>query len=69
VYALILGNIFGRKIRWLIGSSLSGFHTLAIPKHVFALWLAMRNRLSTGDRLASWCFNGNGMENCERLFF
>jgi hypothetical protein len=69
VYALILGNIFGRKIRWLISSSLSGFHTLAIPKHVFVLWLAMQNRLSTGDHLASWGFKGNGMENLEHLFF
>jgi hypothetical protein len=37
----------------------------------------MRNRLSTGDCLASWGFNGNvqclfcrnGMDSCEHLFF
>jgi hypothetical protein len=77
MYTLILGNIFGRKIRWLIGGSLSSFHTLYIPKYAFVLWLAIRNRLSIGDRLANWGFNENvqclfrrnGIENCEHLFF
>jgi len=29
MYALILRIIFGRKIRWLIDGSLSGFHTIS----------------------------------------
>jgi len=35
MYALmILGNIFGRKMRWVIGGSLSGFHMLSSYMHL-----------------------------------
>lgn len=36
----------------------SMFLELAIPKHVFVLWLAMRDSLSAGERLMQWGFNG-----------
>lgn len=31
---------------------------LSIPRHRFILWLAIKNRLSTGDRLVAWGYNG-----------
>ncbi|XP_059441055.1 uncharacterized protein LOC132173556 [Corylus avellana] len=49
----------------------------AIPKHAFILWLAMQNRLITGDQLIRWGYNGdvkclfdhNQMESREHMFF
>jgi hypothetical protein len=38
--------------------SLVWFH-YAIPKQAFLLWLTLHNRLTTGDRLLSWGFNGD----------
>jgi hypothetical protein len=31
----------------------------AIPKHAFINWLAIKDRLSTCDRLAKWGYNAN----------
>jgi hypothetical protein len=31
---------------------------LSIPRHRFILWLAIKNHLSTGDRLVAWGYNG-----------
>jgi hypothetical protein len=50
---------------------------LAIPKQAFILWLAMRNSLTTGDRLMQWGFQGNtlcescrnSLESRDHLFF
>jgi hypothetical protein len=49
----------------------------AIPKQAFLMWLAVRNHLTTGDRLTVWgytrdtqCgFCKNGMESHDHLFF
>jgi hypothetical protein len=49
----------------------------AIPKHAFIIWLAVQNRLSTGDRLLAWGFQGdaqcvfcrNGVETRDHIFF
>ncbi|XP_059442158.1 uncharacterized protein LOC132174537 [Corylus avellana] len=49
----------------------------AIPKHDFILWLAMKGRLVTGDRLLTWGYNGdvncvfcrNQLESRDHLFF
>jgi hypothetical protein len=49
----------------------------AIPKQAFLLWLTLHNRLTTGDRLLSWGFNGdtrcvfcrNCTESRDHLFF
>jgi hypothetical protein len=30
------------------------WHKYAIPKQAFILWLAMHNRLTTGDRMLTW---------------
>jgi hypothetical protein len=35
------------------------WHSLAIPKQAFILWLAIHNRLTTGDRLLAWGFKGD----------
>jgi hypothetical protein len=50
---------------------------LAIPKQAFILWLAIQNRLVTGERMASWGFNGDVLcvfcrsciEGRDHLFF
>jgi hypothetical protein len=50
---------------------------LAIPKQAFILWLAMRDRLTTGERLLKWGYQGNvkcwfchnQMETRDHLFF
>jgi hypothetical protein len=50
---------------------------LAIPKHAFILWLAMKNRLVTGVRLLQWgykgdvncCFCRNHVESRNHLIF
>jgi hypothetical protein len=50
---------------------------LAIPKQAFILWLAVQNRLTTGDRLLVWGFQGDincvfcrhGVESRDHLFF
>lgn len=34
---------------------------LAIPRHAFILWLAMKNALTTGDKLLKWGFQGRTM--------
>jgi hypothetical protein len=31
----------------------------AIPKHAFIIWLVVQNRLTTGDRLLAWGFQGD----------
>jgi hypothetical protein len=49
----------------------------AIPKQAFLLWLAVRNRLTTGDRLLVWGYKGDtqcgfcrhGLESRDHLFF
>lgn len=49
----------------------------AIPKQAFILWLAVLNRLTTGERLVTWGYQGdtqcffcrNGVESREHLFF
>jgi hypothetical protein len=49
----------------------------AIPKQAFLLWLAVQNRLTTGDRLGAWGYTGdtqcmfcrNGMESRDHIFF
>lgn len=49
----------------------------AIPKQAFVLWLAMRDSLTTGERLAGWGFIGdvlclfcrNCLESRDHLFF
>ncbi|XP_062145452.1 uncharacterized protein LOC133852713 [Alnus glutinosa] len=49
----------------------------AIPKKAFLLWLAVRNRLTTVDRLPTWgykgdtqcCFCRHGTESRDHLFF
>jgi hypothetical protein len=49
----------------------------AIPKQAFILWLAILNRLTIGERLVIWGFQGdtqclfcrNGMEIRDHLFF
>jgi hypothetical protein len=33
--------------------------SLAIPKQAFILWLAMRDRLPTWERLLKWGYQGN----------
>jgi hypothetical protein len=43
-------------LRWVGGGSFGSPFT--IPKHAFFLWLAVRNSLSTGDRLLSWGYLG-----------
>jgi hypothetical protein len=35
------------------------WHQLEIPKQAFILWLAVNNRLSTGDRMLAWGFTGD----------
>jgi hypothetical protein len=35
------------------------WHQLAIPKQAFILWLAVNNKLSTGDRMLAWGFTGD----------
>jgi hypothetical protein len=50
---------------------------LAIPKHAFILWLAMKNRLVIGVRLLQWGYKGdvnywfcrNHVESRDHLFF
>jgi hypothetical protein len=50
---------------------------LAIPKQAFLLWLAVKNRLVTGERMASWGFQGDVLcvfcrgciEGRDHLFF
>jgi hypothetical protein len=34
---------------------------MAIPRQSFILWLAIRNSLTTGERLLSWGFGGNAL--------
>ncbi|XP_059446512.1 uncharacterized protein LOC132178068 [Corylus avellana] len=49
----------------------------AIPKHAFILWLAVQDRLLTGDRLMKWGYKGevkcffchNQIESRDHLFF
>jgi hypothetical protein len=50
----------------------------AIPKLSFILWLVMRNRMITGERLVKWGYKGdviyiyicrNGLESRYHLFF
>jgi hypothetical protein len=49
----------------------------AIPKQALILWLAVNNRLTTGDRLFAWGFKGDtscvfckGMNECrDHIFF
>lgn len=51
--------------------------SFAIPKHAFVLWLAVRNYLSTGDRMLKWGYKGevkclfckNIIECRDHLFF
>jgi hypothetical protein len=53
------------------------WHHHAIPKQAFILWLAVNNRLTTGDRLLAWGFKGDtscvfcrGMTECrDHIFF
>jgi hypothetical protein len=50
---------------------------LAIPKQAFILWLVMKERLVTRDKLLSWGYKGdvnclfcsNQLESCAHLFF
>jgi hypothetical protein len=50
---------------------------LAIPKQAFILWLVMKERLVTGDKLLSWGYKGdvnclfrrNQLESGAHLFF
>jgi hypothetical protein len=50
---------------------------LAIPKQAFILWLVMKDRLVTGDRLLNWGYRGdvqcsfciNLLESRNHLFF
>ncbi|KAG7564158.1 Reverse transcriptase zinc-binding domain [Arabidopsis suecica] len=46
------------KVTWYKGVWL----THATPKYSFCTWLAMKNRLSTGDRMQNW--NTNSMSTC-----
>ncbi|XP_010430719.1 PREDICTED: uncharacterized protein LOC104714953 [Camelina sativa] len=62
-----------QTVNWYRGIWFSG----SIPKHSFILWLAAKNRLMTGDRLATWnrgvdtacVFCQAPMETLEHLFF
>lgn len=53
------------------------WHPHTILKHAFILWLAIQNRLTTGDRMLTWGFKGdincvfyrNGTESRDHLFF
>jgi len=53
------------------------WHQHAIPKQAFILWLAVNNRLTTGDRFLAWGYEGdtncvfcrNGTESRDHLFF
>jgi len=38
------------------------WHSFSIPTQAFILWLAVLNRLTTGDRLIAWGFQGDS--NC-----
>jgi hypothetical protein len=48
-----------------------------IPKHAFALWLAVQNRLTTGNQILVWSFRDetlcgfckHGVESRDHLFF
>lgn len=50
---------------------------IPIPKQAFILWLAIRNGLTTGEKLLSWGYNGEAncvfcrgcIESREHLFF
>jgi hypothetical protein len=53
------------------------WHSFAILKQAFILWLALHNRLTTGDRLFAWGFKENvncgfckaGIESRNHIFF
>lgn len=49
---VILGMEFEKNISYMIGTRLWFKH--ATPKYSFLLWVAMRDRLSTGSRMAQW---------------
>lgn len=61
------------KVRWHKGV----WFTHATPKYTFCTWLAMHNRLSTGDRMSSWNAGANTtcvlcsnvLETRDHLFF
>jgi hypothetical protein len=57
MYAPILGIIFDRKRPLSISGRWFGIIKHAIPKQAFILWLAVNNRLTTGDRLLT-CWHG-----------
>lgn len=50
---------------------------LAIPKHYFISWLAIKNALITGEKMLHWCFKGrqvvffcrNSVEDRNHIFF
>jgi hypothetical protein len=50
---------FLRRKKEVVGWWNLVWFSYAIPKQAFILWLAMHNRLSTGDRLLSWGYTGN----------
>nr|XP_043608802.1 uncharacterized protein LOC122580603 [Erigeron canadensis] len=41
----------GSKVRW----SKVVWFSQCVPSHAFILWLAMRDRMQTQDRMAKWC--------------
>jgi hypothetical protein len=42
----------------------------AIPRHSFLLWLALRDSLVTGERMAAWGYGGNvNCVFCRSCFF
>jgi hypothetical protein len=76
ILVLILGISYGRRSKDIVDWwNLVGF-PYAIPKQTFILWLALHNRLTTGDRLLAWGYNGdmscvfyrNATESKDHLF-
>ncbi|XP_048611581.1 uncharacterized protein LOC106393637 [Brassica napus] len=59
------------KVSW----SKSAWFTQGVPRYSFIVWLAVKNRLSTGDRMRAWAiqqsclFCGERDETREHLFF
>jgi hypothetical protein len=66
-----------RKEKTIVSRWKLVWHQLAIPKQAFILWLAVNNKLSTGDRMLAWGFMGDtscvfcrgGTESRDPLFF
>jgi len=70
-----LGTIFAKRASRLLGITEFGLH--ATPKFSFCVWLAVSNRLSTGDRmlqrnsgaLGTCILCNNALESRDHLFF